>query len=229
MYDENCDRINFADDADYVTFTYVSSVGELPDEVAERIVNSLEWYTDASEAELRAGAVVREVLHTGSGQTETQMLSNYGLVWALGDDGFLYTAMDGAYKYSGGIGTFVGFSGHQRSDEIIYCPDSEAPYTRDQINANDGADPRGVNKTPNSPSLGQMIRVVDGSGAGISGAAVTLDEAGTPSFSGTTDDDGLLFATLKSSGQALNATVQTAGQESSTYLKSSTSYKQGIC
>lgn len=62
-----------------------------------------------------------------------------------------------------------------------------------------------------------MIRVVDGSGAGISGAAVTLDEAGTPSFSGTTDDDGLLFATLKSSGQALNATVQTTGQESSTY------------
>ena len=75
-----------------------------------RIVNSLKRYTGASEDDIKAAAVVKETLHNAGGTTE---LSSIGLVWALGSDGFLYTAMNGALKYSGGVGTYVTFAAHK--------------------------------------------------------------------------------------------------------------------
>ena len=93
-YDQNLKKVNFAAPAsDYVTFEYVKAVSELDAATQTRIVNSLKRYTDASEASIKAAAVVQETLHSGANQgTETE-LSSIGLVWALGSDGFLYTAM----------------------------------------------------------------------------------------------------------------------------------------
>jgi hypothetical protein len=132
--------------------------------------------------------VVKETLHSAGRTTE---LSSIGLVWALGSDGFLYTAMDGAFKYSGGVGTYVTFAAHKTGDSIIYTPDKTEPYTQTDINNNKLAPEDGTPTAPAAVTYQELIRVVDDSGtAPVSGATVTITRD-DKTYSGTTDTERL--------------------------------------
>lgn len=217
-YDQNLRKISFASSDDYVTFEYVSAVSELPTDVQSRIVSSVKRYTGATEAEIRAGAVVKEVLHSGSGQATETTLSTRGLVWGLGEEGFLYTAMDGAYKYSGGVGTFVSFKAHKSGDSVIYTTEQDKPYTKDQLDSdgNKFAPEEGKKTAPNSETYQELIRVVDGSGAAVSGATVKITVNSTV-YTGTTNANGYAqFSGLSAQAVTL-ATVQSGSYKTLTY------------
>ncbi|MCI1722191.1 MAG: hypothetical protein LKM41_05090 [Lachnospiraceae bacterium] len=187
-YDQNLKKVNFAAPAsDYVTFEYVKAVSELDTATKTRIVSSLKRYTGATAEQIEAAAVVKETLHSAGGTTT---LSSIGLVWALGSDGFLYTAMDGAFKYSGGVGTYVTFAAHKTGDSIIYTPDETEPYTKDEIIDNNKLAPEdGTPTAPAAVTYQELIKVVDGSGTAVSGAMVTITKDDN-TYSGTTDTNG---------------------------------------
>lgn len=217
-YDQNLRKISFASSDDYVTFEYVSAVSELPTDVQNRIVSSVKRYTGATEAEIRAGAVVKEVLHSGSGQATETTLSTRGLVWGLGEEGFLYTAMDGAYKYSGGVGTFVSFKAHKSGDSVIYTTEQDKPYTKDQLDSDGSkfAPEDGEKTAPNAVTYQELIRVVDGSGAAVSGATVKITVSSTI-YTGTTNANGYAqFSGLSAQAVTL-ATVQSGSYKTLTY------------
>jgi len=190
-YDQNLKKVNFAAPAsDYVTFEYVSTVAALDDTVENRIVNSLKRYTGATEQQIKDAAVVKETLHSAGGTTE---LSSIGLVWALGSDGFLYTAMDGAFKYSGGVGTYVTFAAHKTGDSIIYTPDKTEPYTKNEITDDENklAPKDGTPTAPAAVTYQELIRVVDNNStpAPVSSATVTIT-VDDNTYSGTTNANG---------------------------------------
>jgi hypothetical protein len=215
-YDQNLKKVNFAAPAsDYVTFEYVKAVSELDTATKTRIVNSLKRYTGATAEQIEAAAVVKETLHSAGRTTE---LSSIGLVWALGSDGFLYTAMDGAFKYSGGVGTYVTFAAHKTGDSIIYTPDKTEPYTQTDINNNKLAPEDGTPTAPAAVTYQELIRVVNDSStpAPVSSATVTItrDEK---TYSGTTDTDGYVQFTGLPEEDVDKATVQSGTYAKLTY------------
>ncbi len=217
-YDQNLRKISFASSDDYVTFEYVSAVSALPTEVQNRIASSVKRYTGATEEEIRAAAVVKEVLHSGTNQATETTLSTYGLVWALGEEGFLYTAMDGAYKYSGGVGTFVSFKAHKSGDSVIYTTEQDKPYTKDQLDSNDNklAPEEGKKAAPNAATYQELIRVVNDSGTAVSGATVKITVNSTV-YTGTTNANGYAqFSGLSAQAVTL-ATVQSGSYKTLTY------------
>jgi|GEM_PF-1703156 len=214
-YDQNLKKVNFAAPAsDYVTFEYVKAVSELDTATKTRIVNSLKRYTGATAEQIEAAAVVKETLHSAGGTTT---LSSIGLVWALGSDGFLYTAMDGAFKYSGGVGTYVTFAAHKTGDSIIYTPDETEPYTKDEIidDNNKLAPEDGTPTAPAAVTYQELIKVVDGSGTAVSGATVTITKDDN-TYSGTTDTNGYVQFTGLPEKYVDKATV-TKGSNTSEY------------
>jgi len=213
-YDENLRKVSFAAPAsDYVTFEYVKDVSALDPATQTRIVNSLKRYTGASEDSIKAAAVVKEILHNASRTTE---LSSIGLVWALGSDGFLYTAMDGAFKYSGGVGTYVTFAAHKTGDSIIYTPDKTEPYTQTDINNNKLAPEDGTPTAPAAVTYQELIRVVNDSGTAVSGAAVTITKDDN-TYSGTTNGNGYVQFTGLPEEDVYKATVQSGTYAKLTY------------
>jgi hypothetical protein len=203
-YDQNLKKVNFAAPAsDYVTFEYVKAVSELDTATKTRIVSSLKRYTGATDVQIEAAAVVKETLHNASGTTE---LSSIGLVWALGSDGFLYTAMNGALKYSGGVGTYVTFAAHKTGDSIIYTPDKTEPYTKDEINNNKLAPEDGTPTAPAAVTYQELIKVVDGSNNAVSDAMVTITKDDN-TYSGTTDGNGYVQFTGLPEEYGYEATV----------------------
>jgi putative cell wall-binding protein len=214
-YDQNLKKVNFAAPAsDYVTFEYVKAVSELDTATKTRIVSSLKRYTGATAEQIEAAAVVKETLHSAGGTTT---LSSIGLVWALGSDGFLYTAMDGAFKYSGGVGTYVTFAAHKTGDSIIYTPDETEPYTKDEIidDNNKLAPEDGTPIAPAAVTYQELIKVVDGSGTAVSGAMVTITKDDN-TYSGTTDTNGYVQFTGLPEKYVDKATV-TKGSNTSEY------------
>ncbi|MEA4814222.1 MAG: S-layer homology domain-containing protein [Oscillospiraceae bacterium] len=215
-YDQNLRKISFASSDDYVTFEYVSAVSELPTDVQSRIVSSVKRYTGATEAEIRAGAVVKEVLHSGSGQATETTLSTRGLVWGLGEEGFLYTAMDGAYKYSGGVGTFVSFQAHKSGDSVIYTTEQDNPYTEDQLDNKNLAPDEGKKTAPDSVTYQELIRVVNSSGAAVSGATVKITVNSTV-YTSTTKANGYVQFNGLPAQAVTSATVQSGSYATLTY------------
>lgn len=218
-YDQNLRKVNFADPArDYVTFEYVKDVSALDAATQTRIVNSLKRYTGATAEQIKAAVVVKEVLHSGTNQTTETTLSSVGLVWALGEDGFLYTAMDGALKYSGGVGTYVTFAAHKSGESIIYTPDKTEPYTYEETTADNNklAPEDGAPTAPAAVTYQELIRVVDGSGTAVSGAAVTIT-VDDKTYSGTTDANGCVQFPNLPVQEVTSATVQSGSYAALTY------------
>lgn len=211
-YDQNLRKVNFAALAsDYVTFEYVKDVSALDAATQTRIVNSLKRYTGATAEQIKAAAVVKEVLHSGTNQATETERSSVGLVWALEDDSFLYTAMDGALKYSGGGGTYVTFAAHKTGESIIYTPDKTEPYTNGEITANDKklALEDGVKTALTAVTYQELIRVMDNSSTlvPVSNATVTITVNGSE-YSGMTDANGCVQFTGLPAQEVASATVQ---------------------
>jgi len=84
----------------------VITVSELSESDRNRIVNTLYGYTYATSRQAILDAVtVSEVKYDGDGNAD--VLANIGLIWALDDAGFLYTALDPdcGWSNTGGVGT----------------------------------------------------------------------------------------------------------------------------
>ncbi len=160
----------------------VVTVSELGDSDRNRIADTLygNSYATSKQAILDS-VVVSEVKYDGGGNTET--LANIGLIWALGDIGFLYTALDPdcGWSYSGGVGTFITFAAHKQGDSIQYAPDSSDPLKKDDLIDNGGEKvvpvPTPETAEPTESSYSIVGKVIDQNGDPIDNALV---------FTGTT-------------------------------------------
>lgn len=192
-YNKNLATVQWAA-GDYVQFAIVyDSVSSILDnEVKERIITSLMSYTGCTREEIEAAVVVSETLYNSAGVKKAE-LSDIGLVWALGDEGFLYTALNGSKATSGGVGTFVSFVGHKLGDTVIYETDKKTPYTKDEINAKTDVITDGDSNTPSDNTLYFGGTVVNTNGEVLSGITVNLTYNETQ-YSFTTDSKGIFLS-----------------------------------
>jgi uncharacterized repeat protein (TIGR02543 family) len=192
-YDKNLTVVPW-ESGDYVQFSIVfDTVSQIADEtIRERIITSLMSYTGCTRAEIEAAAVVSEALYDSTG-TKKADLSDIGLVWALGNEGFLYTALNGAKATSGGVGTFVSFAGHKNGDTVVYKTDKKTPYTKDEINAKTDVIKEGDSNTPSDNTLYFGGTVVNTNGEVLSGITVNLTYNETQ-YSFTTDSKGIFLS-----------------------------------
>ncbi len=155
----------------------IVTVSELGASDRNRIADTLYGSTYAtSKQAILDSVVVSEVKYDGSGRAET--LANIGLIWALGDVGFLYTALDPdcGWSYSGGVGTFITFAAHKQGDSIQYIPDSSDPLKNDDLIDNGGdkiiAVPTPETAEPTNNSYAIVGKVIDQNGDPINNALV---------------------------------------------------------
>lgn len=138
----------------YVKFNIAyNTVSEIPDRIIKHsIISSVMRLTSCSREDISNAVVVEEVLYNSDG-TERQILSDIGLVWALGNKGFLYTAMNGVFPTSGGIGSFISFKGYKSNDIVTYITEEEKPYTKEMIDEYKDIPVDGDNKNASDSTL----------------------------------------------------------------------------
>lgn len=183
----------------------VITVSELAKSDRDRIVNSLCGSTNSTSEKIDSAVVVSEIKYDGSGNAT--VLANIGLIWALDEIGFLYTALDPdcGWSYSGGVGTFITFDAHKAGDSVQYVPASSDPVGKDDL-TDDGDNkivpvPRpDVDSEPTVNTYSLVGIVVDKDGNALSGAEVTLN-----SVLFTTDTNGYFVFDSLSGG---NVTVK---------------------
>jgi len=195
-------------DGDYVRFELYSGGGTVADEngdglitVSElseadrdRIANSIfDVANPTSKDAILNAVVVSEMKYDASGQF-VECLAETGLIWALGDLGFLYTALDPNYRWSesGGVGTYITFDARKAGDSLQYVPDSPDPLDKDAMD--EGGDGEKVVPVPTpetvepAESKNSLVgRVIDLGGKPLGG---TLIRTATMSFGVLTDGDG---------------------------------------
>ncbi len=119
----------------------VITVGELSESDRDRIADTLYGCSNAtSKQAILDGTVVSEIKYDKNGNRTA--LANIGLIWALGEDGFLYTALDPdcPWSYSGGVGTFITFRGYDADDGLSYIPDSSDPLGKEDLDKDENGD-----------------------------------------------------------------------------------------
>ncbi len=206
-------------DGDYVKFSYydgaadadgngVITVSELDKNNSDRIVNSLYAASNATDKQaVLDSVVVSEIKYDADGNAD--VLANIGLIWALGDTGFLYTALDPdcGRSYSGGVGTFVTFDAHKAGDSIQYVPDSADPFGKDDLvrNGDDNIIPVSTPETaePTDSKYSIVGRMIDTNGDPLEHALVfTGERAWLPNEANMlTDSNGNFAFDVKDSAQ----------------------------
>ena len=124
--------------------------------------------------------------------------------------------MNGAFKYSGGVGTYVTFAAHKNGDSIIYTPEKTEPYTKTDINNNKLAPEDGTPTAPAAVTYQELIRVVDNTPALVSNATVKIT-VNDREYSGTTDGNGYVQFTGLPEEDVDEATVQSGTYAKLTY------------
>lgn len=91
----------------YIKFELISSVETAGK--TDAFYNSVHWYSGATKQQVGEAAYVKEVLY-GSDDVKIRDLGT-GMIWAYENEsfGFLFTALDGSYASSAGIGTLFTF------------------------------------------------------------------------------------------------------------------------
>ncbi len=182
--------VNFAD-GDYVSFVPyngvtdtdgngVITVAELNASDRDRIADTMcDVSNTTGESAILNSVVVSEVKFDSSGRST--VLANIGLIWALGEKGFLYTALDPdcGWSNNGGVGTFVTFDAHKSGDSLQYTPDSSDPTDKNDFLTDDGGNdvlpvptPGTVEPTGNTYSIVGIV--VDGNGNALHNTSVAL-------------------------------------------------------
>ncbi len=193
----------------------VITVGELGDSDKNRIVGTLYGASNAGESAILDALVVSEVKYDGAGSRTT--LSNIGLIWALGEEGFLYTALDPdcGWSYSGGVGTFISFKPRSEDNGLSYVPDSPDPLGKDDLIKDSGGDDAVPVPTPDTaePADNEMRSVVgivvDGDGNPLDGASVSFgSNIGGDRHDTVTDENGcFMFKDLALADYSFGVTV----------------------
>ena len=214
-YNQNLSHISWAT-GDYVKFEFDKTFSELDTTTKNKIYNSLKWYYNDLNT-LNNAAVIKEVQYDSHGTMKAE-LSSIGLAWALDDkEGFLYTALNGAYEGLGGIGTFVSFLPHVYGSGTAYLAASADPLSVSQINAIKDLAP----KAGSYVVAGQEKTFV------ISGILVDKKDNTTPivdaTISITTNHDGIVHTTTTDAGgnYAIEVTYKDTNKDYSLVVKTS--------
>ncbi len=119
----------------------VITVDELTASDRDRIVDTLYDCSNATSEQAILDAVVVSEIKYNAGGTPTA-LANIGLIWALGEEGFLYTALDPdcPWSYSGGVGTFITFKSYDADDGLSYTPDSPDPFGKENLSEDENGE-----------------------------------------------------------------------------------------
>jgi len=192
-YNQNLLQISW-ETGDYVKFEFVKTFSELDTTTKNKIINSLKWYYSDLNT-LNNAAVIKEVHYSSNGTIKSE-LSSIGIAWTIdAKEGFLYTALDGTYGGSGGIGTFVSFQPHVYGSGTAYIAVSSNPLTIGQLNA----------FTDVTPEDGSYVELAQEKTYVISGILVDKKDNSTPienatitiitdhdnkTYTGTTDASG---------------------------------------
>lgn len=193
----------------------VITVGELGDSDKTRIVGTLYGSSNAtSETAILDALVVSEVKYDGFGNRTT--LANIGLIWALGEEGFLYTALDPdcPWSYSGGVGTFISFKSRNENGGLSYVPDSPDPLGKDDLIKDSGGGdavpvPTPEIAAPTVDSHAVIGIVVDGEGNSLDNASVSYGATnGTLRNTQTVGGGYFLFDNLTSEDYTLPVEIR---------------------
>jgi uncharacterized repeat protein (TIGR02543 family) len=91
----------------YIKFELISSVETAGK--TDAFYNSVHWYSGATKQQVGEAAYVKEVLYNANDTVNRDL--GTGMIWAYEDEsfGFLFTALDGSYASSAGVGTLFTF------------------------------------------------------------------------------------------------------------------------
>ncbi|MEI7883838.1 MAG: leucine-rich repeat protein [Clostridia bacterium] len=179
---------------DYVKFEYVSTVSEAGVTTQNAIINSLNWYYKDAE-KIKNAALVKEIQYTSTGSIKA-IISDFGLIWAIdSEEGFLYTALNGAFKSSGGLGTFVSFTSYVYGSSTSYLPDSSDPLAKTSIEAKTSVaaingDLAEDNQDAKFDISGKIVKEDGTTPIGGVEIIITYPTGATNLYSDITDDDG---------------------------------------
>lgn len=179
----------------------VITVAELKESDRSRIVGTLYANNSnaTSEQAILNAVVVSEIKYTASGNST--LLANIGLIWALEEEGFLYTALDPdcLWSWSGGVGTFITFKPQSAQGGLSYTPTSSDPLNKDDFDTDDGGNdvvlvPKPDNSAPTGEEKFVIIGiVVDGDGNPLAGAEVSYQLFIDAPHNTTSDENGYFF------------------------------------
>lgn len=185
--DKNGSNISWSAN-DYVEFKDTGkTVAELPD--ADRIAGIISRNSyGITKEQAKNSAVVSEILYAQDG-TKKKELASIGVIWAFDKKGFLYTAFNGAWESTGGVGTFVTSEGKNNGSSVSYVPSLSRPCEPDDLTNNNLFNKDGNQPVNDKKTFDYVDRVVDDSVNPVQNADVEVTYDGN-TYHATTDSDG---------------------------------------
>lgn len=165
----------------------------------DRILYDLNTFVTLENVDFSKTTIVEEILYNADG-TKNKTLASVGIVWALSDSGFLYTALSGLYVggednslWPGilggmGVGTYVTLNAINAGDIITYYPEKDLPNNEEDMDE-PLAKPDGDNTDPTNQYVDYAGRVVTSLFEPVARAAVSLTYNST-TYTAVTDTDG---------------------------------------